>query len=225
MRDELDTQTADIETLTGTDAPMVNSHYQAVTAPDEALRQTGARWLGSTTPDVARQSWRTPKWLFNHFSRMAGGFDIDAAADEHNHLVPVYYSEKNSAFDQDVPKGSKIWLNPPYSDPLPWVEWAVDLSLNKGCIVYMLIPDDISTLWFRRAWDEAAEAFPLLHNGGTTKDTARSGRVRFVNAITGKEGGSNPKGSWVFILRRHRSPLKVTALDRTEIESKGDSFF
>lgn len=235
MKDEHDSKTFDLADILGEAADngslrvsqryALVGHYQAVLPPDKALKVTGARWLGSSTPDVARNSWRTPKWLFNYLSKLAGGFDIDAAADEYNALCPVYFSEKNSAFDNQCAAGQKVWLNPPYSDPLPWVQWAVDQVLDNGCTIYLLLPDDVSTEWFRLAWDNAAEGMPMLHNGMKKREGGKSGRVRFVNALTGEEGGSNNKGSWVFVLRRHRSPIKITGLDRTICEAEGDSFF
>lgn len=237
MKDEHDSVTRDafsIEMLTG-EAPGAGAlkvskryalagHYTAARAPS-CFDVTGSRWLGSKTPDVARDSWRTPKWLFNYFEKMAGGFDLDAAADEHNALCPVYFSEENSALDQSWPEAAKVWMNPPYSDPMPFIQKVIEQVEESGCKVYVLLPDDISTGWFRLAWDNAAEAFPILHNGLPKKEGGKSGRVRFVNAITGKEGGSNNKGSWMFIFRRHRAAMKISGVDRTICENVGDTFF
>lgn len=198
-------------------------HYQAVKSPT-CFGVTGNRWAGSKTPDIVRDLWQTPKWLFNYFDRLAGGFEIDAAASKENALCETFWTEQDDALSFDWPKKAKIWLNPPYSKPIPWVEHVVSQVQMHRCHVYMILPDDVSTAWFRHAIDHAAEAYMLVHNG-ERGSAERSGRVRFINALTGKEGGSNNKGSWVFVFRPHTAPIKISALDRTLCENDGQSIF
>lgn len=216
--------TDDNQTINWTACPPVASHYAAVASPT-CFEVSGNRWVGSMTPDAFRDLWQTPRWLFNYFSRKVGGFDVDAAANSLNALCDVYWTEADDCLSLDWPTKAKIWLNPPYSDPLPFVEKAIEQSQINGCVVYLLIPDDISTLWFRRAFEGAAEAYGLVHNGRVKKEGGRSGRVSFVNALTGEEAKANNKGSWVFVIRPHRSPLKVSFIDRDAIEAEGASFF
>ncbi|QDH45712.1 DNA N-6-adenine-methyltransferase [Pantoea phage vB_PagM_AAM37] len=234
MKDDNDKATFDLEDILGGDGVSaaelqvsrryaLAGHYQAV-KPCKHFAVTGKRHLGSNTPDVARDAWQTPKWLFNHFAQMAGGFDIDAAANEHNALCESFFSETDDALSFDWDAGKKYWLNPPYSNILPWVEHAVVQGERPGSVVYMLLPDDVSTLWFRTAMDNAAEAYIIAHDG-VKGSAGRSGRVQFVNAITGKTGNGNNKGSWVFVFRRHRVPVKIRMIDRTICEASGDTFF
>ncbi|QDH45797.1 DNA N-6-adenine-methyltransferase [Pantoea phage vB_PagM_PSKM] len=237
MKDEHDTQTTDafsVESILGdswqaagglivSQRHALVGHYRAVPAP-KAFAVTGKRHLGSNTPDVARDAWQTPKWLFNHFAQMAGGFDIDAAANEHNALCESFFSEADNALSFDWDAGKKYWVNPPYSNILPWVEHVVVQGERPGSVAYMLLPDDVSTLWFRTAMDNAAEAYIIAHDG-VKGSAGRSGRVQFVNAITGKTGNGNNKGSWVFVFRRHRVPVKISMIDRTICEASGDTFF
>lgn len=202
---------------------MMPSHYQALLAPT-CFKVSGRSWAGSSTPDIVRDAWQTPKWLFNFFDRMAGGFEIDAAASKENALCEKYWTEEDDALSFDWPAKSKIWLNPPYSKPLPWVEHVAKQAEMYGCHIYMLLPDDVSTLWFRRAKDSAAEIWFLTHDGVEGRQ-GKSGRVSFVNALTGKEGQGNNKGSFVAVFRPHRSPLKVEFIDRTFCEADGQSIF
>ena len=41
----------------------------------------------------------------------------------------------------------KTYVNPPYSDPMPWIEKAIEES-NKGKTIVMLVKVDTSTKWF-----------------------------------------------------------------------------
>ena len=47
-----------------------------------------------------------------------------------------------------TPWPDKVFINPPYSDPKPWVEKAIDYS-EKGAKVVMLLKHDTSTEWYR----------------------------------------------------------------------------
>lgn len=237
MKDEHDTQTTDafsVDDVLGagflaggelivSKRHALVGHYRAVPAP-KAFAVTGKRHAGSTTPDIARDAWQTPRWLFDFFSRKAGGFHVDAAAGPMNALCKEFYSEEMDALSFDWPAGKNYWLNPPYSKIEPWVKHAVIQGERSGSSVYMLLPDDVSTLWFKLALDNAAEAYMLTHDG-VEGSAGRSGRVQFVNAITGKRGNGNNKGSWVFVFRRHRTPVKISAIDRTLCEAEGDTFF
>ena len=75
--------------------------------------------------------WETPKWLMEHFK-------------EHYDPCP---SEPN--FDGlKVSWGTPSFVNPPYSNPLPWVKKAIE-ETKKGVAVIMLLRVDPSTQWYR----------------------------------------------------------------------------
>ena len=48
----------------------------------------------------------------------------------------------------------QVFVNPPYSNPLPWVKKAIEES-KKGSIIALLLKHDSSTEWYR-----------LLHEAG-----------------------------------------------------------
>ena len=76
---------------------------------------------GSTTPPEHRDSWQTPPEIFAALNRDFR-FVADVAASAHNHLLPVYFTEKDDALAQDwaghLPIGF-VWCNPPYSEITP----------------------------------------------------------------------------------------------------------
>jgi hypothetical protein len=49
----------------------------------------------------------------------------------------------------------RVFVNPPYSNPKPWVEKAIYEHQVGGCVVIMLLKHDSSTQWFK-----------LLHEAG-----------------------------------------------------------
>jgi len=50
----------------------------------------------------------------------------------------------------------KTYVNPPYSNPLPWVEKAIEES-RKGKMIVMLLKVDTSTKWFAKLHEAKAK--------------------------------------------------------------------
>lgn len=49
----------------------------------------------------------------------------------------------------------RTFVNPPYSNPLPWVEQAIKEN-RKGKLVVMLLKHDSSTIWYARLQEAGA---------------------------------------------------------------------
>lgn len=173
---------------------------------------TGKRWKGSVTPEDVRSTWSTPQWMFDYFNNEIGPFDIDGAASEKNAKCETFWTKEQDSLSFEWPAKSKIFINPPFSNPRPWIEKCVTEANERGCTICVILPDDISTKWFRMAVDGAAEMYGLVSDGKNT------GRVGFVHPVTGDVVKGNPKGSFAFIFRRHKSPLKTHWISRNEME-------
>jgi len=57
--------------------------------------------------------------------------------------------------------GDPTYCNPPYSNPLPWVQKAI-LESNKGKRVIMLLKHDSSTEWWRLLHEHGAYFLPII---------------------------------------------------------------
>lgn len=189
MKDENDAVTIDSFT-----APVTLGHYRAITAP--LLQVSGKRWNGTTTPDSIRDLWSTPQWLFDYLDNRYGPFDIDAAASAQSAKCAVFYDESADAFAQEPPVGSRVFINPPFSDLAPWIELASRWKKERKCQVTIIIPHDISTAWAASAIINATEIINVM-GGPDDKGKFRSGRIAFVNALTGKEVRNNNKGTLI----------------------------
>lgn len=99
-------------------------------------------------------AWQTPKWLFNYLSDGVGGFDLDAAADYKNTLVPGDFMglQKDGTFrdslKEDWGNRKKIWLNPPYGKEIGKFVLKTLEEAEKGNVIYMLLPARTDTEWF-----------------------------------------------------------------------------
>lgn len=185
MKDEADNITIDAFT-----APAVQSHYQAL-RPYTGNIVSGNRWAGSKTPDAIRQQWATPDWMFNYLNKRYGEFTVDAAASENNKKCERFFSEKDDALKQEISRGEKVFLNPPFGDIEPWILWVIDQVKRNKCSFTVVLPHDISTRWARMAVINSSEIIHVISDG------VHSGRVSFLHPVTGVPMGGNNKGTMI----------------------------
>jgi phage N-6-adenine-methyltransferase len=58
-------------------------------------------------------------------------------------------------------KGNRIFVNPPYSKPMPWVKKAIAES-RKGKTVVLLVKHDSSTRWWAKLHEAGAHFLPIM---------------------------------------------------------------
>lgn len=146
----------------------------------------------------ARQTWETPQDFFNILDSEVGGFDIDVAGDAFNSKCQNFIDEANDALSLDWfwklhLKGTmdKAWCNPPYNNPVLWVDKAIEqVNAEPGAVVYMLLNHDASTKWYSQALENASEIRILTKK-----------RVQFI-APDGITPSSNSKAQCVIVFRR-----------------------
>lgn len=92
-------------------------------------------------------NYPTPQWLLNIFE---GWFD-PCPLKENVFIDGLKMEWKNLTY-----------VNPPYSNPLPWVEKAIKES-KEGKTIVLLLPVDTSTKWFRLLIENQAHIF--YHHG------------------------------------------------------------
>lgn len=93
--------------------------------------------------------WQTPSWLFEELNAEFG-FTIDLAANASNTKCEKYTTDYLSeALDSDVVG----WLNPPYSNPRPFIEKAYNDAKEHGITIVCLVKCDPSTKWWATFWN------------------------------------------------------------------------
>lgn len=148
--------------------------------------------------DGGRNDWQTPPELFKLLDAEFH-FKVDGAASEGNALCSVFYSEELDAFHAD-PINTSIFVNPPYGKLKRWIDLFVEWIDSYNTIV-ALVPAAPDTEWWSRAYYSASEVRLL------------SGRVKFVNPVTGLPDGSNTTGSTVFVFHASAKPKSVYLWD------------
>lgn len=109
--------------------------------------------------------WKTPQWLFDELNEKFN-FDIDLCASKKNSRCNTYcidylnnqaelgdFQEAISPLHKEfhAPQIRSAFMNPPYSNPLPFIEKAWEDS--KHCKIVCLVKCDPSTKWWATFWD------------------------------------------------------------------------
>ncbi len=145
----------------------------------------------SNTPANAKDSWRTPRWLFDWLDRRFG-FVVDLAASEDNHLCAAYFDAATDALAQEwheltVPVG---FCNPPYSNITPWLIKA-QVEAMRGFTTAALIPAP-----------NGEDRYGQYVFGVASEVIWITGRIAFINGA-GRPVSGNTRGSIVAIYEAH----------------------
>lgn len=129
--------------------------------------------------------WETPTWLFNELNDEFN-FDIDLCATEANskcswygdsYLWDLYQccgvsgaggmAATRGYGGNDFLSGKSCFMNPPYSNPLPFVKKAWEDS--KHCKIVLLLKCDTSTRTFGVFWQYLAECCENCRGSGSIR--------------------------------------------------------
>lgn len=145
-----------------------------------------------------KNNYRTPSyvinWVRNRFGY--GNYWVDGCAESHNAVFADFIGIGGLAdnfldFDLAVLNSDKgrasLFVNPPYSNPLPFVMRAAELK-ELGYLVVMLLPSDKTTKWFNLAVKQATEVVDIV-----------GGRINFLHPVTAEEVKGNNKGSMLVV--------------------------
>lgn len=155
--------------------------------------------------DFDKDTYQTPKYL-SRWVVKKWHCTIDGAAFSHNkvcghwigklaegedsitHVADDFLAEDLPVYLSSWGCGShSIFVNPPYSNPLPFVQRAAELK-QAGHLVVMLLPADKSTKWYSVIQENANEVIDII-----------GGRVNFINPVTKAEAKGNNKGSMIAV--------------------------
>ena len=90
-------------------------------------------------------NWKTPKWLMQVFNNF-----FDPCPMDFNQ--PPHYPK--DCLHQDWPQN--CYVNPPYSNPLPFVLKAIEQHKKSGGVIILLLKLDTTTKWFKALADAGA---------------------------------------------------------------------
>ena len=161
----------------------------------------------SNTVADQKDLWQTPKALF-HTLDQEFDFDLDVCASDGNALCSTYFTERDSALDNEWDNfyhNSNSFMNPPYSQTELFLNRASEQSKKHNLTTVALVNANTDTKWFADAVKSANEIRLI------------SGRIGFIKPDGGKANG-NPKGQCLIIWRgKCETPCQLTMVSRDKL--------
>lgn len=163
--------------------------------------------------------WRTPKSVFNTLNTEFQ-FVCDMASSHENALCKKYFTEDDNSLSFNWANAIKamvgangnhyVWLNCPYSNPMPWIKKAIEAQAS-GLGVVMLLNDDTSVGWFAEALKTVSEIRHIIADKTTSgKRECSSGRIGFINGDGVPVNGNN-KPQFVLVFNPYKIGARVTS--------------
>lgn len=91
--------------------------------------------------------WATPQSVVDMLGREFGPFDLDACCRPETAKASMYYTKASDGLTAHW--FGCVYVNPPYSDPGPWIRRAVAaVGAGDARRVVMLLPASTDTNWF-----------------------------------------------------------------------------
>jgi phage N-6-adenine-methyltransferase len=88
--------------------------------------------------------WETPQAIVDALEKEFGAFDLDPCARDETAKAANYFTKDDDGLAQ--PWFGQVYVNPPYSDPGPWVAKALE-EVGRAT-TYLLLPAATDTGWF-----------------------------------------------------------------------------
>ena len=100
--------------------------------------------------------WSTPWPVVRGLEQEVGAFDLDPCCRPETAKAIQFYTEERDGLSQ--PWEGRVFLNPPYSKPGPWLQKAIaETAAGRAKIVVALLPVRTDTRWFHRLVNGIAE--------------------------------------------------------------------
>ena len=100
--------------------------------------------------------WETPWGVVKELEAEFGVFDLDPCCTQATAKAPAFYTQEDDGLSKSW--FGRVFLNPPYSKPAPWLEkaWSTTRS-GSAVLVVALLPVRTDTRWFHSFVKDRAE--------------------------------------------------------------------
>lgn len=100
--------------------------------------------------------WSTPQHIVDMLAADYGPFDLDPCCRPETAKAPEFYTSTEDGLARFW--HGRVWLNPPFSKPAPWLEKAYCETREGRCsVVVAILPVRTDTRWFHNLVKGVAE--------------------------------------------------------------------
>lgn len=137
--------------------------------------------------DDNRDSWCTPQEVVDCLVRFAeecetGVIDTDPCSNSRS-IVPARTRYTIADDGLSKPWRGLVFVNPPYSDPTPWMLRCATAHIDNGRHVIACIKADPSVKWWSHVWTAKAICFPDHRIDFTPPPGVESSSNNFASAL------------------------------------------
>lgn len=164
----------------------------------EGTSRRGRRsaFRGGDTPSARRSDlWGTPRDLLP--PEVLEGLDLDAAGDPDRHLVSPWLGPGSPLGEEDAlavrwsDYGQRIWLNPPYSRVLPFMDRAQEAAEDGAQVLALVFARTSTRWWWRHVLARDQDTGEPTGRSPASRVYVASRRIRFLSP----EEPSRPSGA------------------------------
>ena len=164
---------------------------------------------------MANDLWQTPPEVFNTLHKEFN-FIADMASSHENAKLPLHFTEAEDALsfdwaDEACLQSNRleyVYLNCPYSNPMPWVKQVLKAQLG-GLGTVMVLNADTSVGWFAESLKGVSEIRNLIGEARGSGTGYHSGRLAFLNDL-GEPVSGNSKPQCVLVFNPFKIGAQVT---------------
>lgn len=186
--------------------------------------------------DKLSDQWQTPDDLFNVLDK--GGFyqgiefkgfnfDIDLCAEDNNTKCELYFNREENylAFcDAELEHRTCAFMNPPYSNPKPFIEKAWEDS--KYCKIVLLVKCDPSTKWWATFWNYKDKVYCWSCNNEYCENSIKEEKCQkcLGTSINIFHKGPKPGCDYLFFPKRIKFDPPQELIDSGEVWDIGKRY-
>jgi phage N-6-adenine-methyltransferase len=165
---------------------------------------------------MANDMWQTPPEVIDYIQSRFGKIELDLCASLFGKVCDNYididqdFLNDMHIYDDIADTGALCFFNPPYSNPLPFVQQAIKWS-QAGYAVAGILNNDTSTKWYVELANHAAIIMPIT-----------GGRIAFLDEDKQPINGNN-KPQLMFYLApfgSHTKAIEHVSIDEIYVDGK-----
>lgn len=142
-----------------------------------------------------RDEWGTPDSVFKPLNALFK-FNLDPCGSEFSHKCDIWISKEQNGLKAHWrvgPEKTRAFVNPPYSNIMPWVQKALHEADEYGTLSVLLLPVRTDNDWWPLLWKRHIDADMQLDLGTKVDFDWLRKRINFIRPPGSPTNDDSPK--------------------------------